>query len=191
MNEREEKLRQHGLTEIRGPYYSVVGKRYLSDVLETMGPYVDSLKFAGGAFTLMPEDALKEITESVQNWRTDVPAEVINSLGLKKVMFEAADPEVFEWYVKNYGPEVSLFVDHSRIIELEAPRRGIRAPRACGAGCSPTSARKMIEKTANNQVSTGRIHEEDRGSGGGRILLVGGEGRTKTGGRPIRVEEGA
>jgi phosphosulfolactate synthase (CoM biosynthesis protein A) len=248
MNEREGKPRQRGVTEIRGPYYSVMGKRYLSDVLETMGQYVDSLKFAGGSFTLMPDEALKEIietahahkvmvstggfieyvltqgeeavdkyieacrevgfdiielsggfisiptddwlrlvervqkaglkakpevgiqfgaggdtaagelqaegtrdpewmieqarrfidagaymimiesegiTENADPWRTDVPAEVINSLGLEKVMFEAADPEVFAWYVKNYGAEVNLFVDHSQIVQLETLRRGI------------------------------------------------------------------
>jgi phosphosulfolactate synthase (CoM biosynthesis protein A) len=248
MNEREGKPRQRGVTEIRGPYYSVMGKRYLSDVLETMGSYVDSLKFAGGSFTLIPDEALKEIietahahdvmvstggfieyvltqgkeavdkyieacrevgfdiielsggfisiptddwlrlvdrvqkaglkakpevgiqfgaggdtaagelqaegtrdpewmieqarrfidagaymimiesegiTENADPWRTDVPAEVINSLGLEKVMFEAADPEVFAWYVKNYGAEVNLFVDHSQIAQLETLRRGI------------------------------------------------------------------
>ena len=65
------------------------------------------------------------ITENADPWRTDVPAEVINSLGLEKVMFEAAEPEVFEWYVKNYGPEVNLFVDHSQIVQLETLRRGI------------------------------------------------------------------
>ena len=248
MNEREGKPRSRGITEIRGPYYSAMGKRYLQDVLETMGEYVDSLKFAGGSFALMPDEALKGIietahkhdmmistggfieyvltqgpdavdeyiracqevgfdiielsggfvsiptddwlrlvervqkaglkakpevgiqfgaggdtaaeelrtegtrdpkwmisqagrfidagaymimiesegiTENADPWRTDVPAEVINSLGLEKVMFEAAEPEVFEWYVKNYGPEVNLFVDHSQIVHLETLRRGI------------------------------------------------------------------
>ena len=38
-------------------------------------------------------------------------------------MFEAADPEVFAWYIKNYGPEVNLFVDHSQIVQLECLRR--------------------------------------------------------------------
>jgi hypothetical protein len=42
LNEREQKPRKHGLTEIRGPYYSVVGRRYLEDLFETMGAYVDS-----------------------------------------------------------------------------------------------------------------------------------------------------
>jgi phosphosulfolactate synthase (CoM biosynthesis protein A) len=247
-NDRQPKPRERGLTEIRGPYYSPMGKRYLQDILETMGWYVDSLKFAGGSFSLMPRGALQElidlchrfdvlvstggfieyvltqgsravdgyvreckelgfdiveissgfitiptddwlllvekvqraglqakpevgiqfgaggastigeleaegtrdpawtinqakrfleagaaivmiesegITESVANWRTDVPAKIIDALGLERVMFEAADPAVFAWYIKNYGPEVNLFVDHSQIVQLECLRAGI------------------------------------------------------------------
>src|SRR5256885_11275208 len=63
ISERECKSRKRGLTEIRGPYYSVVGRRYLEDLFETMGAYVDSLKFAGGSFTLMPERAVQDIIE--------------------------------------------------------------------------------------------------------------------------------
>jgi phosphosulfolactate synthase (CoM biosynthesis protein A) len=63
MNEREGKPRARGITEIRGPYYTPMGKRYLEDVLETIGEFVDSLKFAGGSFTLMPEKQLKEIID--------------------------------------------------------------------------------------------------------------------------------
>ncbi len=247
-NKREDKPRKRGITEIRGPYYTVMGKRYLEDILETMGTYVDSLKFAGGSFTLMPRKALKEIidlahrynvlvstggfiehvltqgseavnhyiqechdlgfdileissgfitipvddwlrlvekvqqvglkakpevgiqfgaggataaeeleaegtrdvewaigqarrfleagaymimiesegiTENVKTWRTDAVAKIIGALGLEKVMFEAADPEVFAWYIKNYGAEVNLFVDHSQIVQLECLRAGI------------------------------------------------------------------
>jgi phosphosulfolactate synthase (CoM biosynthesis protein A) len=248
INERESKPRTRGITEIRGPYYTPMGKRYLEDVLETMGAYVDSLKFAGGSFTLMPEKQLREIidlahrynvlvstggyiehvltqgpdvvmryiegcrsvgfdileissgfisipvddwlrlveavqkaglkakpevgiqfgaggasaaeelesegtrdvgwaisqarrfldagaymimiesegiTENVKTWRTDAAAKIIDALGLEKVMFEAADPEVFAWYIKNYGAEVNLFVDHSNIVQLECLRSGI------------------------------------------------------------------
>ncbi len=248
MNERDNKPRKSGITEIRGPYYSVMGKRYLQDILETMGEYVDSLKFAGGSFTLMPTKAIREIndlaheydvlvstggfmeyvltqgkeavrqyiqeckevgfdiieistgfitiptddwlrliddvqkaglkakpevgiqfgaggatreeelkaegvqdpgraiqqtkkfidagaymimiesegiTEDIEPWRTEIPAKFINELGLEKLMFEASDPEVFSWYIKNYGPEVNLFVDHSQIVQLECLRRGI------------------------------------------------------------------
>ncbi len=248
VNERSAKPRTRGVTEIRGPYYTPMGTRYLQDVFETMGSYVDVLKFAGGSFTLMPRQAVKDlidlchahdvlvstggfleyvltqgseavhyyveeckklgfdiievssgfvtiptddwlrlvetvqkaglkakpevgiqfgaggasaaaeleaegtrdpawaiaqakrfleagaymimiesegITENVQAWRTDVPAKMVQVLGLEQVMFEAADPEVFAWYIKNYGPEVNLFVDHSQIVQLECLRSGI------------------------------------------------------------------
>jgi phosphosulfolactate synthase (CoM biosynthesis protein A) len=247
-NQRRKKPHKEGITEIRGPYYSVMGKRYLQDILETMGNYVDSLKFAGGSFSLMPpmrvkelidlahahdvlvstggfleyvltqgkqaidkyieacqvlefdiieisvgfitiptgdwlrliervrkaglkakpevgiqfgaggdtpQEALQEegiidpewaigrakkfldagaymimiesegITENMEPWRTEIPAKFINALGLENLMFEAADPKVFAWYLKNFGPEVNLFVDHSQIVQLEALRQGI------------------------------------------------------------------
>ncbi len=248
LNQRRAKPRTQGMTEIRGPYYTPMGKRYLQDVLETVGVYVDALKFAGGSFALMPRKAVRElidlchahevqvstggfieyvltqgpqavaqylreckelgfdiveiscgfvtvptddvlrlvekvkkvglkakpevgiqfgaggataaaelraegtrdpdwaisqakrcldagaslimiesegITESVESWRTDVPAKFVNALGLERVMFEAAEPEVFAWYIKNYGPEMNLFVDHSQIVQLECLRSGI------------------------------------------------------------------
>lgn len=248
INERQAKPRQRGVTEIRGPYYTVMGKHYLEDILETMGAYVDVLKFAAGSFSLMPRKVVQElldlchrydvlvstggfiehvltlgpqavdqyiqeckqlgfdiieissgfisiptddwlrliekvqkaglkakpevgiqfgaggatapaelaaegtrdpewaiqqarrfvdagaymimiesegITENVTTWRTDVVAKIINAIGLEKPMFEAADPEVFAWYIKNYGAEVNLFVDHSQIIQLETLRAGI------------------------------------------------------------------
>jgi phosphosulfolactate synthase (CoM biosynthesis protein A) len=248
INEPPPKPRTRRLTEIRGPYYTPMGQRYLQDVLETMGAYIDILKFAGGSFALMPSQAVKGlidvchqhdvlvstggfveyvltqgpeavhrylqacrelgfdivevssgfvtvpgddlvrlvekvqeagmkakpevgiqfgaggasaaaeleaagtrdpewsirqarryleagahlimiesegITENVRKWRTDVPAQIIDALGLEKVMFEAADPAVFDWYVKNYGPEVNLFVDHSQVVQLECLRSGI------------------------------------------------------------------
>src|SRR5689334_4362605 len=61
LNQRATKPRTSGLTEIRGPYYTPLGKRHLEDILETMGEYVDSLKFAGGSFSLMPRGALMEL----------------------------------------------------------------------------------------------------------------------------------
>src|SRR6516225_675880 len=63
LNQRPGKPRSRGVTEIRGPYYTVMGKRYLQDVLETMGAYVDTLKFAGGSFSLMPRTAVKELID--------------------------------------------------------------------------------------------------------------------------------
>lgn len=92
-----------------------------------------------GAYMVMIES--EGITENVDPWRTDVPAEVINALGLEKVMFEAAEPAVFEWYVKNYGPEANLFVDHSQIVQLETLRRGIWGTKSTWPASSPTRAR--------------------------------------------------
>src|SRR5437773_553359 len=63
LNERQAKPRTRGVTEIRGPYYTPMGKRYLQDVLETMGQYVDTLKFAGGSFSLMPRQAVVDLID--------------------------------------------------------------------------------------------------------------------------------
>jgi phosphosulfolactate synthase (CoM biosynthesis protein A) len=62
------------------------------------------------------------ITEQVREWRTDVAGRFAAELGLENVMFEAAEPEVFSWYVKSYRPDVNLFVDHWQIVQLECLR---------------------------------------------------------------------
>ena len=76
-----------------------------------------------GAYLIMIES--EGITENVKRWRTDIASRFAESLGLDQIMFEAADPDVFGWYVKNYSPDVNLFVDHSQIVQLECLRAGI------------------------------------------------------------------
>jgi phosphosulfolactate synthase (CoM biosynthesis protein A) len=76
-----------------------------------------------GAVMIMVES--EGITENVSAWRTDAVSRIVADVGLARVMFEAADPEVFGWYVKTYGPQVNLFVDHSQIVQLECLRSGI------------------------------------------------------------------
>src|SRR4051794_34089884 len=63
MNPRPPKPRTRGLTEIRGSYYTPLGPRYLADVLETMSPYIDSLKFGGGSFAIYPRPKLVELVD--------------------------------------------------------------------------------------------------------------------------------
>jgi phosphosulfolactate synthase (CoM biosynthesis protein A) len=63
LNQRQAKPRTRGVTEIRGPYYTPMGQRYLHDVLETMGTYVDGLKFGGGSFVLYPRQQLRELID--------------------------------------------------------------------------------------------------------------------------------
>ena len=60
---RSMKPRKTGLTEICGPYYSAYGPRHLADVLETVGAWVDGVKYAGGSFALMPPQAVMAINK--------------------------------------------------------------------------------------------------------------------------------
>jgi phosphosulfolactate synthase (CoM biosynthesis protein A) len=65
------------------------------------------------------------ITENVRAWRTDVIQAILKGLPMEKVMFEAADPAVFNWYIREFGIDVNLFVDHSQIVQLTCLRCGI------------------------------------------------------------------
>jgi hypothetical protein len=85
-----------------------------------------------GAYQVIMEP--EGITENVRRWRTEVVTRVVNALGLDRVMFEAADPEVFAWYVKSYEPDVNLFVDHSQIVQLECLRSGIWGAKSLWVG---------------------------------------------------------
>ncbi len=249
VNDRPDKPREKGITEMRGPYYDPMGPRELRDILETMGWYIDIYKFSGGSFALMPEESVTElidicheydvevstggfvenvlirdndkveeyveecanlgfdiveissgflaidtdslvaltelvaetegvepkpeinvqfgaggasspeelenevqqdpemaieegkrhldagadflmveaegITEEVHEWRTDVVYAIANELGMENCVFEAPGPEMFEWYIKNFGPNVNLFVDNSQVVELECMRSGL------------------------------------------------------------------
>ena len=71
-NPRTPKPRTKGVTEIRGPYYSSYGKRHLQDVLETMGYHVDGLKFAGGSFSMMPENSARELIDLAHEYQVYV-----------------------------------------------------------------------------------------------------------------------
>lgn len=65
------------------------------------------------------------ITENVNSWRTDVVSRMMKELPPERVMFEAADPKVFNWYIREFGVDVNLFVDHSQIVQLTCLRYGI------------------------------------------------------------------
>jgi phosphosulfolactate synthase (CoM biosynthesis protein A) len=76
-----------------------------------------------GAYKIMVES--EGITERVREWRTDVAFAIANEIGIEHCVFEAADPQVFEWYIKQFGPNVNLFVDNSQIVECECMRSGL------------------------------------------------------------------
>ncbi|MGZ3603433.1 MAG: phosphosulfolactate synthase, partial [Thermodesulfobacteriota bacterium] len=94
LNDRPAKPRSRGVTEIRGPYYTPMGKRYLEDILETMGAYVDSLKFAGGSFSLMPREKVKELIDLCH--RYDV---LVDTGGFMEHVLTRG-PEMVERYIR-------------------------------------------------------------------------------------------
>src|SRR5512136_1361876 len=94
VNERPPKPRLRGVTEIRGPYYTPMGKRYLQDILETMGAYVDVLKFAGGSFSLMPRDALKGLIDLCHEYNV-----LVDTGGFMEYVL-AQGPEMVDHYIR-------------------------------------------------------------------------------------------
>jgi phosphosulfolactate synthase (CoM biosynthesis protein A) len=94
------------------------GTRDAGYAVDLVRRYLDA-----GAERVMIES--EGITENVRSWRTDVVARLVSEFGTDRLMFEAADPPVFSWYVKTYGAEVNLFVDHSQVVQLECLRSGV------------------------------------------------------------------
>ncbi|KAF7802769.1 protein HEAT-STRESS-ASSOCIATED 32 [Senna tora] len=254
--DRPEKPRRYGVTEMRGPHYTLLNQNILQDIFESMGEFVDGLKFSGGSHSLIPKSFVKEVIDmahqhdvyvSTGDWaehltrkgpsafkeyieeckqlgfdtielnvgslgipeetllrfvrmvksgglkakphfevkfnksdipkggdraygayippaprsfefvedvdllirraercleagadmimidaddvcknaddmRADIIAKVIGRLGIEKTMFEASNQRASEWFIKQYGPNVNLFVDHSHVVDVECLR---------------------------------------------------------------------
>jgi hypothetical protein len=107
------------------------------------------------------------------------------TLGLENVMFEAAEPEVFSWHVKNCGPELNPFVDHGvpslivvGIDESERAEAALRFPfeearlhratlRVVHAGGSTTSGRRPTSCTSASSPAPA-ARSAPQGQPGGR-----------------------
>lgn len=101
-------------------YEKAMKYRSLSDLAAEVNAHIEV-----GAETLMFES--EGITEDLPpgKWRTDVVKKLVGQFGSERWMFEASDPPVFKWYLKNFGPEVNLFIDHSQVVEFNAWRLGL------------------------------------------------------------------
>ncbi len=75
-----------------------------------------------GAEVIMIES--EGLTEDLppNKWRKDVIMGLIKEFGYGRFMFEAADPEVFKWYLLNVSRDVNLFIDHTQVTEFNAWR---------------------------------------------------------------------
>jgi phosphosulfolactate synthase (CoM biosynthesis protein A) len=99
----------------------IVGyKPKLRSVDDLMNEAREHLK--AGAHIMMLES--EGITEDLppSKWRTDVIKKLVSEYGFESWMFESSDPPVFKWYLKNFGSNVNLFIDHSQIVEYTAWR---------------------------------------------------------------------
>jgi len=76
-----------------------------------------------GAWKLMIEE--EGIFENVETWRTDVVHKLVSRFPLEKLMFEASDVHVFNWLIRQYGPEVNVFIDASQVSQLACARTGV------------------------------------------------------------------
>jgi len=74
---------------------------------------------AGVEMIMIESEGLTEDLPPEQ-WKTDVIRKIVDKFGPKNLMFEAADPPVFKWYLKNFGRSVNLFIDYSQIVEFTA-----------------------------------------------------------------------
>ncbi|KAK7363005.1 hypothetical protein VNO77_05131 [Canavalia gladiata] len=63
-----------------------------------------------------------DVSKHADNMRADIIAKIIGRLGLEKTMFEASNQRTSEWFIKQYGPKVNLFIDHSNVVDVECLR---------------------------------------------------------------------
>ena len=82
-----------------------------------------------GAKILMLES--EGITEDLPplKWKKDVVKKLVDKFGYVTWMFEASDPPVFKWYLKSFGTNVNLFIDHSQVVEFTAWKLGLWGDR--------------------------------------------------------------
>ncbi|KAL4563121.1 hypothetical protein LXL04_027154 [Taraxacum kok-saghyz] len=64
----------------------------------------------------------EDVCKYVDSVRSDIIAKVIGRLGLQNTMFETSNAKTSEWFIKQYGPNVNLFIDHSQVLDLECIR---------------------------------------------------------------------
>lgn len=112
----------HPIAEVGVAYGITADEEVLIDEAKLIGTMRKCLE-AGAWKVLLESEGLTE-SRHKKDYRWDVVSKVANAFELDNVMFEGDDRDVYTRYIKQYGPEVNLFVDHSRVTHLECSRRG-------------------------------------------------------------------
>ena len=104
-------------THIVGYEEELTKLRPLEDLIEEVNMH----KQAGAEIMMIESEGITEDLPP-EKWRIDVIKKLDEKFGFESFMFEASDPPVFKWYLKNFGSNVNLFIDHSQIVEFTAWR---------------------------------------------------------------------
>ena len=102
----------------------IVGYRPKLRSFEQFSAEVDMHLKAGAHMLMIESEGLTEYIPP-NKWRKDVIKKLVDRFGYDKLMFEASDPPVFKWYLKTFGNDVNLFIDHSQLVEFNAWRLGL------------------------------------------------------------------
>lgn len=93
------------------------------EVIEKAQRYLD----AGAHMLMVESEGLTELPGDTgpEDWRLEPIERLLDEFGHDKLMFEAAEPAVFKWYLRNVGRDVNLFIDHNQVVEFNAFRMGL------------------------------------------------------------------
>ncbi|KAJ0017752.1 hypothetical protein Pint_10844 [Pistacia integerrima] len=147
--DRPDKPRRFGVTEMRTPHYTLPTQNVLEDIFESMGHFVDGLKLAGGSHSLMSKSVIKEMIEMAHKH------DVYVSTGDWAEHLFRSGPSAFKQYVEDCK-QVGFDTIELNVGSLEVPEetllRYVRLIKSAGLKVKPQFAVKFNK----SDIPTGR-----------------------------------
>ncbi|KAL9452681.1 hypothetical protein AB3S75_008467 [Citrus x aurantiifolia] len=136
--DRAEKPRRFGVTEMRSPHYTLSSSHnVLEDIFESMGQFVDGLKFSGGSHSLMPKPFIEEVVKRAHQH------DVYVSTGDWAEHWIRNGPSAFKEYVEDCK-QVGFDTIELNVGSLEIPEetllRYVRLVKSAGLKAKPKFA---------------------------------------------------
>ncbi|KAG5038330.1 hypothetical protein JHK86_019170 [Glycine max] len=132
--DRPAKPRCFGVTEIRSPHYTLFSHNLLQDIFESVGDYVDGLKFSGGSHSMMPKATIKQAIDMAHQH------DVYVSTGDWAEHMVSKSPSSFKEYVEEYK-QLGFDTIELNVSSLEIPEetflRFIRLVKSGGLKAKP------------------------------------------------------